>query len=180
MIADLLSTAVCYVRVIAARVRSTREGYPIPGVDGGVPRVPPDLVRMGYPPPPARPGMVYPPRPGMGYPPKPGTGYPPWPGMGVPPPDLRWGTPPPQHSEHLQRDGRYASCVHAGGSSCLNNNSGGSKGQGRASPRGQNFFIFMQFSRKNSQIVCWCPLWLGAAWEILDLPLKKLVVFNLH
>ena len=41
----------------------------------------------------------------MGYPPRHGTGYP-------PPPETD------QHSEHLLRAGRYASCVHAGGLSC--------------------------------------------------------------
>ena len=54
---------------------------------------------------------------------------PPRPGMGYPrPPDLEWGTPPrpgtlypPQHSEHLLRGGRYVSCVHAGGLSCIAN-----------------------------------------------------------
>ena len=53
-------------------------------------------------------------------------------GGGVPNPDLGWGgttwpgldggggTPHPleQHSEHLLRGRRYASCVHAGGLSC--------------------------------------------------------------
>ena len=43
-------------------------------------------------------------------------------GGGVTPASV--GTSPPpsrtdQHSEHLLRDGRYASCVHAGGLSCL-------------------------------------------------------------
>ena len=64
-------------------------------------------------------------------------GYHPWPGldgvspsqdwMGLPPPQpgLDGVTPPPlcweteQHSEHLLRGGRYASCVHAGRLSCL-------------------------------------------------------------
>ena len=65
----------------------------------------------GYPLP--SPGTRYPPRPGTGYPPRPGTGYPPGPGTGY----------PPQHSEeHLIRDGRYASCVHAGGLSCCKKN----------------------------------------------------------
>ena len=51
-------------------------------------------------------------------------GYPPRPGLGTP--DLGWGTPldlgrgtPPLHSEHLIRDERYASYVHAGGLSCI-------------------------------------------------------------
>ena len=63
-----------------------------------------------------------PPGPGMGYPPQPGMGYPhPRHGMGYPPiPEMGRGTPPQidQHSEHLLRVGRYASCVHAGGLSC--------------------------------------------------------------
>ena len=111
-------------------------GLPIPGLAEGVPRVPPDQVWMGYPP---RPGTGYPHGPGMGsprtwnrvpsqtwdgvpsqpgtrYPLRPGMGYPSRPGIGYPP-DLRWGTPP--FSEHLLRGGRYASCVHAGGLSCL-------------------------------------------------------------
>ena len=43
-------------------------------------------------------------------------------GWGTPPPTMTgWCTPPPhQHSEHLLRDGRYASCVHAGRLSCVN------------------------------------------------------------
>ena len=52
-------------------------------------------------------------------------------GSGYPPSRTRWGTPHPgphapppgqetdQHSEHLLRGGWYASCVHAGGLSCL-------------------------------------------------------------
>ena len=72
-------------------------GTPFPGQDGGVPH----------------------PRSGWGR----GTlGYP------FPNQDWMWyslcqGYPPPiqeteQHSEHLLRGGRYASCVHAGGLSC--------------------------------------------------------------
>ena len=101
-------------------LRSGWGGYPIPGLD-----TPPD---MGWGTPP-RPGMEYPlhqtwdgvppldlewvpsPRPGMGYPPRPGTGYPPRHGMGYPPET-------DQHSEHLLRSGRYASCIHTGGLSC--------------------------------------------------------------
>ena len=45
------------------------------------------------------------------------TGYPP--GGGVPGPP-RGGTQLGQHSEYLLHSGRYASCVHAGGLSCLN------------------------------------------------------------
>ena len=108
-------------------------------------RVPPDLgwgtlpdLGQGTP----WPGMGHPPRPGMGHPPDLGWGTPLRPGTGYPPPDLGWGTPlqtwhwvtppgpgtrypprpgtgyPPQHSEHLQRGGQCASCVHAGGLSC--------------------------------------------------------------
>ena len=52
-----------------------------------------------------------------------GGGYP-IPGLdggGVSPTTMtRWGNPPPhQHSEHLLRGGRYASCVHAIGLSCV-------------------------------------------------------------
>ena len=107
-------------------------GYP-PPPGTGYP-LPPDLGQgtppgpgTGYPLPPDL-GWV-PPGPGTGYPPGPGMGYSPWtwdrvpppgPGMGYPPPDLG-RLPPPQHSEHLLqlRAGRYASCVHAGGLSCL-------------------------------------------------------------
>ena len=47
-------------------------------------------------------------------------------GWGTPPPSKTgWGNPPSPHQEieqhseqHLLRDGRYASCVHAGGFSC--------------------------------------------------------------
>ena len=63
-------------------------------------------------------------RQGGGYPIQ-QTGGVPHPGLsGVPPP---WDEVPPlpnqkteQHSEHLLRGGRYASCVHAGGLSCFN------------------------------------------------------------
>ena len=83
--------------------RSDWGGYPIPGLAGGVPHPSgTPLTRSGWVPPP----------------PRPGTGYPP-PDLGLGTPlDLGWGTPPPQHSEHLIRGGRYASCVHAGGLSC--------------------------------------------------------------
>ena len=65
--------------------------------------------------------MGYLPRPGMGTSPDLEWGTPPRPGTGYHPKcEIRWGTPPPtdQHSEHLLRGGRYASCVHAGGLSC--------------------------------------------------------------
>ena len=118
---------------------------PEPGLDGGGRGAVP---HPGGVPPPSRPGQGTPlgqgtpsikiwpgyPHLGMGYPPpsRPGQGTP-NPGMGYPP-DLGWGTPPgwgthltwdgvppqtEQHSEHLLRGGRYASCVHAGGLSCL-------------------------------------------------------------
>ena len=76
-----------------------------PGLAGGVPH--PRFGR-GYPGYPlTRSGWGTPPDLGWG-PPGPGMGYPSRPGMGY----------PPQHSEHLIRGGRYASCVHAGGLSC--------------------------------------------------------------
>ena len=84
-------------------------GYPIPGLDGGTPPLHPDL------------GWVTP-HPDLGW------GTPPVQTLDrVHPPQSRteWGTPPSpgqkteQHSEHLLRGGRYASCVHAGGLSCL-------------------------------------------------------------
>ena len=102
------------------------QGTPRPGQDG----VPPG-PGMGYHPP--EPGTGYPPDQGWGIPldlgwgtPQtwdrvppgpvpPGQGIPSRPGMGYPHP------PPPElgHNEHLLRGGRYASCVHAGGLSCL-------------------------------------------------------------
>ena len=70
-------------------------------------------------------------RSGWGTPPDLGQGTPPDLGWGTPLPDLGWGTPPdlgwgtsprpgmgyppPQHSEHLIRGGRYAFCLHAEG-----------------------------------------------------------------
>ena len=87
--------------------------------------LPPPGPGMGYPPGwgmPLRPGTGYPPRPGTGYPPGPGMGYPPGPGTGYPPgPEMGYPPPTDQHSEHLLHGGRYASCVHAGGLSCLRN-----------------------------------------------------------
>ena len=75
--------------------------------------------------------------------------------------------PPPQNSKHLLRlcSGRYASCVHAGGLSCVfyvfttrgvssaqqYNNSGGFRGAHPARgppPTDQNFFNFIGFFRK--------------------------------
>ena len=64
---------------------------PWPGLDGArVPRVPPSPWLDGYSPHPP------PHHDWMGYPP-----------------------PPHQHSKHLLRSRRYASCVHAGGLSCI-------------------------------------------------------------
>ena len=102
-------------------------GLPQPGQDGGV----------GTQPSPDR-GV---PQPGQdgGYHSQ-GWGTPPIQGWGIPPVQ-RWGTsssrdgvPPPiphpemgtpssvgQQVEYLIRGGRYASCIHAGGHSCLNN-----------------------------------------------------------
>ena len=101
-----------------------RGGYP--GVlpcqqDGGTP----PLTRWGYPPS-ARWGTPCSDL-GWGYPPiRKDGGTPYWEGCGTPPFRTGWGTPPPpphqeteQHSDHLLRGGRYASCVHAGGLSCL-------------------------------------------------------------
>ena len=103
-------------------------GYPVrypPG--GGSGYLPPRGVRVppgGYP-------VRYPPG-GSGYPPEGGSGYPPGgvPGQ-VPPPGGGSGTPPggtrsgggvPGQDNRRSTDytaGRYASCVHAGGLSCL-------------------------------------------------------------
>ena len=67
-----------------------RSGYPIPGLGGGVPGVPPIQVWM------------------VG-----GTPSQVWVGVPEPPHETE------QHSEHLVRGGGCASCVHAGGLSCL-------------------------------------------------------------
>ena len=59
--------------------------------------------------------------------------------------------------------------------------SGGSRGA-KDDRLGPNFFIFMQFSRKIIQIVCWRPLsGVGAPtlWEILDPPLVTDGIFKL-
>ena len=83
-------------------------GYP--GQGGTLPG---GTLAGGYP---ARgyPGRGY---PGRGYPGQGGTlpGGIPWPG-GVP---CQGGTQLGQHREYLLHGGRYASCVHAGGLSCL-------------------------------------------------------------
>ena len=87
-------------------------GYPIPGPGGGVP-IPgpgggyPILLMGGKPPPPQSrlDGVL--PSPGLD---------------GLPPPPIQdWmGTPSgDQHSEHLLYGGRCASCIHAGGHSCV-------------------------------------------------------------
>ena len=97
-------------------------GYPIPGLDGGgYLGYPPSQVWMvggylstptwldGYPPPPWLDGYPHH-HDWMGYPPNmTGWGTPPW----------LDGVPPHQHSKHLLHDGWYASCVYAGGLSCL-------------------------------------------------------------
>ena len=93
-------------------------GVPWPGPDGGVPQVryPPD--RSGW-------GGVPRPGPDRGYP-KVGTPLPGQDGGGYPnigTPQGRY-PPPPEigpHMEYLIRCGQYASCVHAGGLSCLLN-----------------------------------------------------------
>ena len=51
-------------------------------------------------------------------------------------------------------------------------NIGGSREGARDAPPDQNFFIFMQFSGKNRQIVCRRSQGLAPPWEILDLPLR--------
>ena len=85
---------------------SASTGYPLPRSDWGYPlprkEVPHPYLGRGYP------------RPDLG--------------RGTPPPIIRWGYPHPdlvpgggdtpqleQHRVYLVRDGRYASCVHAGG-----------------------------------------------------------------
>ena len=113
-------------------------GYPIQGPGRGHPsRVPPTPSRGVHLPrvPPSRgrpPGV--PPTPGRGCPSgvPPSRGCPPGvppsrgaPAQGTPLPagGARPGYPPPpqqeQHSVYLLRGGRYVSCVHAGGLSCL-------------------------------------------------------------
>ena len=118
-------------------------GYPIQLMGGGTP----SQVQMGggVPHPRSRQGGAHPGYPPPGVPPAwkgvpawgtplPGRGVPaqstPLPGRGhlpgVPPPTWQGapaqGTPPPQqeqHSVYMLCGGRYASCVHAGGLSCL-------------------------------------------------------------
>ena len=120
--------------IITARVRSTREGNVLTSVcpsihpsvcpqrgvpishnalqhfpecheaAGGVPGPPPPPrggTRVRYPPPPG--GVPGPPPPGV-------------PGSGTPP---GGGTRVGQQKEYSLHGGRYASCVHAGGLSCL-------------------------------------------------------------
>ena len=80
------------------------QGTPLPGLGGVPPGVPPHLGLGGGP-------TQSTPHPGLG-------GGPP----GVPPPRQGGparGTPPDQHSVYLLHGGRYASCVHAGGLSCI-------------------------------------------------------------
>ena len=111
----------------------SRWGYPgqVQTVGGGYP----SQVQMGGGGTPAWSGWGGYPLAGMGYPPaRSGQGYPPPAGMGYPPSQVRmgWGgvppgtdgVPPPntrQQMEYLIRRGRCASCVHAGGLSCLPN-----------------------------------------------------------
>ena len=87
---------------------------PLSGLDGGTP------VRTGWgkSSTPIRTGWVISPsRIGWGYLlVRTGWGYLPyWDWIGFPPPSLET----PQQGEHLLRSRRYASCVHAGGLSCL-------------------------------------------------------------
>ena len=138
-IGSYLHTCKCGI-IFTARVRSTREdniytweclsvhiagggeGYPIPGLASR--GATPSQVWLGGTSSQAWEGRgTLLTRSGQGTP-GPGMGYPLDLEKGTPP-DLGWGTPrpemgyPPQHSEHLIRGGRYASCVHAGGLSCL-------------------------------------------------------------
>ena len=101
-------------------VHTSTGGTPFPGPGGGYP-----LPRSRWGIPPSLGGTPF---PGRGIPPSqaggyhlPRQGYPhlaPFPGGGTLP---RWGgyIPPEQHSMYLLRGGRYASCVHAGGLSCV-------------------------------------------------------------
>ena len=121
--------------------------YPIPGLGKGVPHprwgvshpanqghliqliggsTPSQVQVGGYPIQPTG-GEPPPIQDWMGYPPPIHDWYPLHPRMmGYLPPIQDWmGYPPPsrqeteQHSEHLLRGGRYASCVHAGGLFCI-------------------------------------------------------------
>ena len=103
-----------------------RGGYPIPGPGGGVPHPAPGDGGYPIPGPGGYPGLGTPPAgctPLAGVPPSWGTPPPHWgrsPGWGTAPRlgyPAGWGTPPPHR--YLLRRGRYASCVHAGGLSCL-------------------------------------------------------------
>ena len=86
--------------------------YPIPGSGAGVPH-----SRSGW-----GGGYLIPGLDG-GYPVPGFSGDQGW--RTPPPPRTEWVTPPTpnqeteQHSEHLLRGGRYASCVHTGGLCCL-------------------------------------------------------------
>ena len=117
--------------IITARVRSTREGNVLTSVcpsihpsvcpqgGGGGVRVPPP-GGLGTPPGGSwypRGGRV-PPR-GSGYP-LGGSGYPPGGGQVPPGGGVPGQVPPrPGQKEYSLHGGRYASCVHAGGLSCL-------------------------------------------------------------
>ena len=103
--------------------RGCTPGYPcpaqVPGQDGGYPGVLPVETWDGIPPVQTWDG-VPPPHPDLGW----GSPHPGLDGVKSLPVRTGWVHPPPpvgrqQHSEHFLRGGRHASCVHAGGLSCL-------------------------------------------------------------
>ena len=124
------------VWIFTARIRRMREGNSFSLcvsslLDRGHPiqlmGVPPSQVWMGGVPHPTDGGYPLP-RSGLGvlHPadrgyPFPGGGYPTWEGVPLAggPPTSRGYPPPDQHSVYLLRGRRCASCVHAGGLSCL-------------------------------------------------------------
>ena len=102
---------------VPARGGYPARGYPVGGypVGGTLPGgTLPGGTQVRYPPPGPGQDGGYPswgvPRSGV----TPPAGYPPWPGQ-----DGGGGTQLGQHREYLLHGARYASCVHAGGLSCL-------------------------------------------------------------